>query len=141
MRLFHGHGWPGCRKCRSNFRRTTDGTPLIQEQIPSLPRAPARVAPTLALLQEIADALTTAMSIGAGISCFDDEISVIDAGPPLHRCNFFLRPCSLFLHRCNLLLHRCNRSRHPLQLFPATFQLGLSLPQVEGTTASGPAQP
>src|SRR5438046_10044253 len=33
---FYGHGWPVCRKCRSNVRRWPGmaGTPEMQEQFP-----------------------------------------------------------------------------------------------------------
>jgi len=56
-----------CRWCREHF--------------PALQRAPARMAPKAAPIQEIAAAITNRLFIDAGISCIDEEIRVIDAGP------------------------------------------------------------
>jgi hypothetical protein len=33
--------------------------------------------------------VTTGLCVGAGISCVDDEIFLIDACASLHRCNLF----------------------------------------------------
>jgi hypothetical protein len=80
--------------------------PLVQEHFPALQRAPARMAPKAAPIQEIAAAITNRLFIDAGISCIDEEIRVIDAGPALHRCNSFLRRCSFLGQRCSFFLQR-----------------------------------
>jgi len=100
------HGWPGCRKCRSNFRRTTDGTPPMQKHFPALQRTTAGVAPKAAPMQEIAAAMTSRSYIPVGSSRFDYQISIIVAGPPLHRCNSFLRQSNFLGHRCSIFLER-----------------------------------
>jgi len=45
MRLFSRPWVAGMPEMQSNFRRTTDGTPLMQEHFPALQQAPVRVAP------------------------------------------------------------------------------------------------
>jgi hypothetical protein len=88
------------------FRRTTDAMPLVQKHFPALQRAPARMAPKAAPIQEIAAAITNRLFIDAGSSCIDEEIRVIDAGPALHRCNSFLQRSSFLSHRCSFFLQR-----------------------------------
>jgi len=68
------------------------GMPEMQEHFPALQRAAARVARNAAPFQETVAAMTTGLSIGAGISCFADEVLLIDAGLALPRCNLLLLP-------------------------------------------------